>query len=308
MRNLKLKDLVDGVKRGDKFILGKSITLVENETQEGWELLKYLYESRNKIFVLGITGPLGVGKSTFINRVIKSLSEEFGKTALFLCDPTSPISGGAFLGDRLRIKNAGENIFIRSMATRGFLGGISPTLPFILDLISSSPFRFIIVETAGVGQGEIGISNFSHLTIVMLSPGLGDEIQLLKGGLMEISDVIVITKGDYKEAESFFRGVKSGVSLYFKKKIPVHLVSSFDGKGISEVVKSVIDRKREIENGNEYEKLERRRRLETFKYLVRERIIKNFVEGFGKNRELEDIKGGRVNIYRRIEEILKNWM
>jgi len=308
MRNLKFKELVEGIKNGDKFILGKAITLIENETEEGWELLKHLYELRSKIFVLGITGPLGVGKSTFINKVIKGLSEEFGKTALLLCDPTSPISGGAFLGDRLRIKKAGENIFIRSMATRGFLGGISPTLPFILDLMSSSPFRFIIVETAGVGQGEIGISNFSHLTIVMLSPGLGDEIQLLKGGLMEISDVIVITKGDYKEAESFFRGVKSGVSLYFKKKIPVHLVSSFDGKGITEVVKSVIDRKREIENGNEYEKLERRRRLETFKYLVRERIIKNFVEGFEKNRELEDIKGGRVNIYRRIEEILKNWM
>ena len=308
MRNLKLKELVDGVKRGDKFILGKSITLVENETEEGWKLLKYLYEFRNKIFVLGITGPLGVGKSTFIDKIIKGLSEEFGKTALLLCDPTSPISGGAFLGDRLRIKNAGENIFIRSMATRGFLGGISPTLPFILDLISSSPFRFIIVETAGVGQGEVGISKFSHLTIVMLSPGLGDEIQLLKGGLMEISDVIVITKGDYKEAESFFRGVKSGVSLYFKKKIPVHLVSSFNGKGINEVVESVINKKREIEGGKEYEILEEKRRFETFKYLIRERIIKNFVESFEKNGEIEDVKRGKVNIYRRIEEILKNWM
>ena len=308
MRNLKLKELVDGVKRGDKFILGKAITLVENETEEGWKLLKYLYEFRNKIFVLGITGPLGVGKSTFIDKIIKGLSEEFGKTALLLCDPTSPISGGAFLGDRLRIKNAGENIFIRSMATRGFLGGISPTLPFILDLISSSPFRFIIVETAGVGQGEVGISNFSHLTIVMLSPGLGDEIQLLKGGLMEISDIIVITKGDYKEAESFFRGVKSGVSLYFKKKIPVHLVSSFNGKGINEVVESVINKKREIEGGKEYEMLEEKRRFETFKYLIRERIIKNFVESFEKNGEIEDVKRGKVNIYRRIEEILKNWM
>lgn len=307
MKNLKLKELVEGIRKGNKLIIGKAISLVENETDEGWQLLKLLYPLRKNIFVLGITGPLGVGKSTFINKIIESLKERFGNLSIFLCDPSSPLSGGAFLGDRLRIKNAKKDIFIRSMATRGFLGGISPTLPFVLDLISSSPFRFVIVETAGVGQGEIGISKFSHLTLVVLSPGLGDEIQLLKGGLMEIADIIVITKGDYKEAEGFFRGVKSGISFYFKKEIPVYLVSSFNGKGVDEVLENIVSKKEEIEKSNEYNILELKRRRETFKYLVRERVVKNFLENMEKNKELQDIEKGKTNIYERVEELLKNW-
>ncbi len=292
--NSKIESLVNGIIEGDRLKIGQAITLIENFEEEGFEILKKVFPLRKKFFIIGITGPLGVGKSTLIDRVLSSFEEE--KIACLLCDPSSPISGGAFLGDRLRMKAKSENFFIRSMATRNFPFGISPSLPFVLDLLSISPFNTIIVETAGIGQGDSSIKNFSHLTIVLLAPYLGDEIQFLKGGIMEIGDIFVVTKGDYENAEVFYITLKGSFNFFFKEVPQTFLVSAINGKGIDEFVENIKRKRDEILYGEIFEKREKIRRKETFKYLIRERFINKYIQKL-EDEKLKKIEEGEINIY-----------
>lgn len=302
--NLNQNLLVKGILEGDRLTIGKAISLLENRENIGFELLKELYPLKKDIFVLGITGPLGVGKSTFIDKIIDRFINDYEKLVVLLCDPSSPISGGAFLGDRLRLKTKNENVFIRSMATRNFPYGISPSLPFIIDLFSASPYRNIIVETAGIGQGDVSIKSFSHLTLVLLSPLLGDEIQFLKGGLMEIGDILIVTKGDYDIAESFYKTLKSSVSLFYNNLIPVYMISSPNGFGIDKVYNEIKTRKEELFSSNKYLEKEKIRRVETFKYLLREFYAKKLIEKIESKGDFKDIEDGKINIYSKIFEIL----
>ena len=302
--NLNLKSLVKGIVEGDRLIIGRAISLIENGESEGFDLLKEIYSLKKDIFILGITGPLGVGKSTFIDKIIEKLIKDFEKIGVLLCDPSSPISGGAFLGDRLRLKTKNENVFIRSMATRNFPYGISPSLPFIIDLFSASPYRNIIVETAGIGQGDVSIKSFSHLTLVLLSPLLGDEIQFLKGGLMEIGDILIVTKGDYEIAESFYKSLKSAISLFYNNLIPVYMISSSNGVGIDEVYNEMIKIREDLLSSEKYLEKEKIRRIETFKYLLRELYTKKLIEKIEKEGNFKEIEDGKINIYKKIFEIL----
>jgi len=302
--NLNQELLVKGIVEGDRLIIGKAISLIENGEKEGFDLLNKIYPLKKDIFVLGITGPLGVGKSTFIDKIIEKLIKEYNKIGVLLCDPSSPISGGAFLGDRLRLKTKNENVFIRSMATRNFPYGISPSLPFILDLFSASPYRNIVVETAGIGQGDISIKSFSHLTLVLLSPLLGDEIQFLKGGLMEIGDIIIVTKGDYDIAETFYKSLKNSILYFYNDLIPVYMISSSNGFGLDEVYDEILKKREEIVSSNKYLEKEKIRRVETFKYLLRELYTKKVIEKIEKEGDFKDIEEGKINIYKKIFEIL----
>ena len=302
--NSNQKSLIDGILEGDRLIIGKAISLIENGEKEGFTLLKEIYPLKKDIFVLGITGPLGVGKSTFIDKIIEKMADDFDKIGVFLCDPSSSISGGAFLGDRLRLKTKNENIFIRSMATRNFPYGISPSLPFIIDLFSASPYRNIIVETAGIGQGDVSIKNFSHLTLVLLSPLLGDEIQFLKGGLMEIGDILIVTKGDYDIAEPFYKTLKSSISIFYNDLIPVYMISSSNGFGIDDVYNEIMKRRLDLFSSNKYLEREKIRRLETFKYLLRELYTKKMIEKIEKGGDFKEIEDGKVNIYQKILDII----
>ncbi|HQJ57288.1 MAG TPA: hypothetical protein PLH46_06570 [Caldisericia bacterium] len=302
--NSNQKSLIDGILEGDRLIIGKAISLIENGEKEGFTLLKEIYPLKKDIFVLGITGPLGVGKSTFIDKIIEKMADDFDKIGVFLCDPSSSISGGAFLGDRLRLKTKNENIFIRSMATRNFPYGISPSLPFIIDLFSASPYRNIIVETAGIGQGDVSIKNFSHLTLVLLSPLLGDEIQFLKGGLMEIGDILIVTKGDYDIAEPFYKTLKSSISIFYNDLIPVYMISSSNGFGIDDVYNEIMKRRLDLFSSNKYLEREKIRRLETFKYLLRELYTKKMIEKIEKEGDFKEIEEGKINIYQKILDII----
>ncbi len=302
--NLNQKSLIDGILEGDRLIIGKAISLIENGEKEGFTLLKEIYPLKKDIFVLGITGPLGVGKSTFIDKIIEKLTDEFDKIGVLLCDPSSPISGGAFLGDRLRLKTKNENVFIRSMATRTFPYGISPSLPFIIDLFSASPYRNIIVETAGIGQGDVSIKNFSHLTLVLLSPLLGDEIQFLKGGLMEISDILIVTKGDYDIAEPFYKTLKNSISIFYNDLIPVYMISSSNGFGIDDVYNEIMKKRLDLFSSDKYLEREKIRRLETFKYLLKELYTKKMIEKIEKEGDFKEIEEGKINIYQKILDII----
>ncbi|HEV8285436.1 MAG TPA: methylmalonyl Co-A mutase-associated GTPase MeaB [Chitinophagaceae bacterium] len=236
------KQLLEQMQRGDIKALARAISLVENE-QEGYEdLLRVLTASSSNI--IGVTGPPGAGKSTLVDGMIGELIKE-GKTVAVLCvDPSSPFNLGAVLGDRIRMSEwyTHPNVFIRSLATRGSMGGLSPKIIEITDLIKSAGFDQIIIETVGVGQSEIEIAGLADTTIVVVVPESGDEVQTMKAGLMEIADIFVINKSDRPDSDLFEKNLRLMLAPAFHKhesEIPIIKTVATERKGLDSLMKAV---------------------------------------------------------------------
>jgi len=184
--------LLKGILKGDKVAVSRAISMVENEHQEADKLLSQLYCYVGKAKRIGITGPPGIGKSTLVNELVIAMRKQNKKVGVIAIDPSSIFSGGAILGDRIRMQQIGvdENVFIRSMATRGVHGGLNRTASEVADILDASGKDYIIFETVGVGQSEVEIFRTADVTVVVLSPESGDSIQAMKSGLMEIADII----------------------------------------------------------------------------------------------------------------------
>ena len=196
------------IQQGDIKALARCISLVENEVSGYESLMQLLPPSHTS--VIGITGPPGAGKSTLVDALIELIVKQQKKVAVVCVDPSSPFNLGALLGDRIRMSEwyNNPNVFIRSLATRGSLGGLHPKIIEITDLLKSAPFDYIIVETVGVGQSEIEIAGLADVTIVTLVPEAGDEVQTMKAGLMEIGDIFVVNKSDRPDADVFVKNLR----------------------------------------------------------------------------------------------------
>jgi LAO/AO transport system kinase len=205
------------IKNGDFRSLARCISLIENEV-EGCESFLSALEPKDEVKITGITGPPGAGKSTLTDALIESFVALGKKVAVLCVDPSSPFNMGALLGDRIRMSNwyNHPDVFIRSLATRGSLGGLHPRIIEITELLRSALFDVIIVETVGVGQSEIEITGLSDTTIVVLVPESGDEVQTMKAGLMEIADIFVVNKADRPEAAAFVKNLKLMMAPSFK--------------------------------------------------------------------------------------------
>jgi len=237
------KELLQQMKQGDIKALARSISLVENEYPGYEELLENIPVTGSKI--IGITGPPGAGKSTLVDSLMNFLIAEGKKVAVLCVDPSSPFNLGAVLGDRIRMGNwyTHQDIFIRSLATRGSMGGLHPKIIEITDLVKAFNFDHIIVETVGVGQSEIEIAGLADVTVVVLVPEAGDEIQTMKAGLMEIADIFVVNKSDRPAADAFVKNLQQMMAPTFGKhynEIPVVKTVALQNEGVKELFDIIV--------------------------------------------------------------------
>lgn len=237
------QQLLSEIKKGDVKALARAITLTENEF-EGYESFLQMLPA-SPVPVIGITGPPGAGKSTLVDGLIGEIIKQNKKVAVLCVDPSSPFNLGALLGDRIRMSNwyNHPNVFIRSLATRGSLGGLHPKIIEITDILKTAPFDYIIAETVGVGQSEVEIAGLADTTVVVVVPEGGDEIQTMKAGLMEIADIFVVNKSDRPDADMFVKNLRQMLAPSFFNRayeVPVIKTVASANKGTDELLEKII--------------------------------------------------------------------
>jgi len=237
----RFSELINGILEGNQRVIAKTISMVENQENGSIEILKRIYPNTGRARVIGITGSPGTGKSTLVDQMIFRWRKEGKKIGVIAVDPTSSFSGGAILGDRIRMMRHAydEDVFIRSMASRGYLGGVSRFTGDAIKILDASGKDIIIVETVGVGQDEIEIVKLSDLVVLLLNPTSGDDIQAFKAGIMEIADIYVINKADLPETERMEIQLNALLSLSSNKNIPIIKTVAINGEGVDELVKTI---------------------------------------------------------------------
>ena len=236
------QNLLEKLKKSDVRAVARLITLIENEDPIAESILKEVWKKTGNSYIIGITGPPGAGKSTIVDSLAKHLSEDGKSVAILAVDPTSPFSGGAVLGDRLRMSGAQTSgIFIRSVASRGHLGGLAATTRLLINAVELLGNDYTIVETVGAGQGDVEIVQISDSTIVVEVPGLGDEVQAQKAGILEIGDILVVNKSDRPGSDRVARELQMMLSLGKEKdwKTPIVSTTASTGEGIENLWKEI---------------------------------------------------------------------
>jgi GTPase len=299
---------------GDPRALARCISLVEGEGPEGRAILKTVYPRTGRSLVLGITGPPGAGKSSLASRLVAAWRARGEKVGIIAVDPSSAFSGGAILGDRIRMQEhcLDAGVFIRSMATRGHFGGVSRACRDVVDLLDAAGYGIILIETVGVGQDEVEVVQIADLVLVVLPPGLGDDIQAIKAGILEIADLFVINKSDREGADRLASELRAMLSLSADEetsRTPILATVATTGKGVDELVAAVDRRRRRKEDAAARRERELRRSRERFLELLREGLYRRARAACLASGEVEaiseDLATRRRDPYSAAEEILR---
>ncbi|HET9741351.1 MAG TPA: methylmalonyl Co-A mutase-associated GTPase MeaB [Terriglobales bacterium] len=239
-----LGSFVERIRSGDIRALARAISAIEDGSRESSRLMQALFPYSGRATVIGMTGSPGAGKSTLVDQLAREYRKQEKTIGIVAVDPTSPYTGGAILGDRIRMQahHADSGIYIRSMATRGFLGGLAPATADVATLLDAAGRDIVMVETVGVGQDEIDIVRLADITVVILVPGMGDDVQTIKAGIMEIADIFVINKSDREGAERVEREIRAMQTLSIRRDDwmpPIVKTVATDGTGISDLGKAI---------------------------------------------------------------------
>lgn len=272
--------LVGQCRAGNRRALSRLLTQVESHTPAGREALRLLFPASGKAHVVGVTGPPGAGKSTLVNRLIAAWRGRDKSVAVVAVDPSSTLTGGATLGDRVRMMEtyADERVFIRSMATRGALGGLAPATRGVVWLLDAFGFDQIIIETVGVGQDEVEIARTAHTTLLLQVPGLGDDIQAIKAGVLEIADILVVNKSDRPGAGELKRDLAmmltlGGHAAPGEWAVPIMETIAATGEGVEKLADKVEAHLAHLREGGDWAKRERAAILDEVRGFVRARIV-----------------------------------
>ncbi|MEO6069659.1 MAG: methylmalonyl Co-A mutase-associated GTPase MeaB [Chitinophagaceae bacterium] len=283
--------------------LARSISLIENE-YGGYEQFLATLPQTATSKIIGITGPPGAGKSTLVDGLIKELIKDNKRVAVLCVDPSSPFNLGAVLGDRIRMSEWYTNpqVYIRSLATRGAMGGLHPKIIEITEVLKAAAFDFIIIETVGVGQSEIEIAGLADVTVVVLVPEGGDEIQTMKAGLMEIADIFVVNKSDRPGADLFVKSLRLMLAPSFsnhQKMIPIIKTVALQKEGIEELAQK-------IQSSVENDSSEKKYWLlaERAWYLIQASRMKDLDKDSIKNEIEKEVKNGSFNLYKLVTSYL----
>jgi LAO/AO transport system kinase len=238
-----LKSLIARITARERRAVSEAVTELERLSPRAPALLQALQPHLGHALVAGFTGPPGAGKSTLVNAVIRELRAAGKTVAVIAVDPSSPISGGAILGDRIRMTAAldDDGVFVRSLASRGYLGGLSPAAVRVIDAFDAAGFDIILLETVGTGQNEIDVAEVADVRVVISAPGLGDDIQAMKSGLLEIADILVVNKGDRPGAEQTMQQLAGALSIRatISDKIPVLKTTATSGEGVDRLLSEI---------------------------------------------------------------------
>jgi LAO/AO transport system kinase len=294
------QELLHKIKNGDIKALARAISLVENEVEGYEEFLQSLPSSQTSI--IGVTGPPGAGKSTLVDALIGEIVCAGKKVGVVCVDPSSPFNMGALLGDRIRMSQwyNHSNVFIRSLATRGSLGGLHPMIIEITDVLKAGKFDYVIVETVGVGQSEIEIAGLADTTVVVVVPEAGDEVQTMKAGLMEVADIFVVNKADRPDADSFVKNLRLMLAPAFHKQsieIPIIKTVASQKVGVRQLLSKI--------EWHQQQQVKTDKRVwllaEKAFYLLQQRRMKNLNKHMLKQQiEHETEKAENFNLYQFI--------
>jgi LAO/AO transport system kinase len=335
------------VRRQDRLFLARAITLAENEDPRAQEFLAALYPTTGRAHVIGITGAPGSGKSTLVTALAQALRAENLSVAIVAIDPTSPFTGGAILGDRVRMRalSGDSGVFIRSMATRGSLGGLSKTTGDVVTLLDAAGFDRILVETVGVGQAEVEIATTAHTTLVVEAPGMGDEIQAIKAGILEIADLLIVNKADRPGADKTVQALEMMLEIEqphtrqvrhhgqmiqvesparsenMNEKMHEHMSANnwrvlvlktiaSTGEGVADLVRHLEEHRRWLVESGEWAVRERLRVAHTLENIIRAELTRRILARMprtGLDELVETVRRRESDPYTAARELLKHF-
>ena len=283
-------ELIQRLLTGDRRAIARLITIIENDGAEAQEALAALYPHTGRAHIVGVTGASGTGKSTLVNELAKVYRKRGSTVGIIAVDPTSPFSGGALLGDRIRMRDLSGDpgIFIRSMATRGSLGGLARATADAVKVLDAAGYQTIFVETVGAGQSEVDIAKAAHTTIVVEAPGLGDEIQAFKAGITEIADIFVVNKADREGADSAALALQMILDLDHRSHLspqdpgwrpPICKTIALHGEGIGAVIEAVEEHADYLRESGNLQQRERERIEGELRSIITQEMARSFFEG-----------------------------